>query len=79
MTVDATKKLARAYMQHQFLPDVVFLATPDTPAKMLTQVEEMVEVIASFPPEGRRPHRQAEALAARPAAAGRGQGWQGRE
>ena len=31
------------------------------------------------PPEGRRPHGQAEALAARPAAAGRGQGWQGRE
>ena len=31
--MDATKKLARTYMQHQFLPDVVFLATPDTPPR----------------------------------------------
>ena len=55
LSVDATKKLARTYMQHQFLPDVVFLATPDTPAKMLTQVEEMVEVIAKVLPPKAEP------------------------
>ena len=57
LAMDATKRLARTHMQHQFLPDVVFLATPDTPAKMLTQVEEMVEVIAKvLPPKADRPH-----------------------
>ena len=37
-------------MQHQFLPDVVFVATPDTPAKMLQTAEEMVEVLAKYLP-----------------------------
>ena len=32
--MDTIKKLARLYMQHQFLPDVVFLATSETPARM---------------------------------------------
>jgi transcription-repair coupling factor (superfamily II helicase) len=49
---EAVKRLARTHMQHQFLPDVVFLATPDTPAKMLNQVEEMAEVLAkALPPK----------------------------
>ncbi len=49
---DAIRKLSRTYMQHQFLPDVAFLATPETPAKMLTAVEEMVEVLAqALPPK----------------------------
>ncbi len=51
LTQDAIKKLARTYMQHQFLPDVVFLATPDNPARMLQAVEEMVEILAgALPP-----------------------------
>ena len=50
LTADIIRKLSRTYMQHQFLPDVVFLATPDTPARMLTAVEEMVEVIAKILP-----------------------------
>ncbi len=44
------KKLGRAHMQHQFLPDVVFLATPDAPAAMLRTVEEMTEVLAKHLP-----------------------------
>ncbi|MDQ2688437.1 MAG: hypothetical protein M3Y28_11290, partial [Armatimonadota bacterium] len=52
LTQEAIRKLSRTYMQHQFLPDVAFLATPDTPARMLTQVEEMVEVLAkALPPK----------------------------
>ncbi len=52
LTQDSIRKLSRTYMQHQFLPDVAFLATPDTPARMLTQVEEMVEVLAkALPPK----------------------------
>ncbi len=58
---DAVKRLARTYMQHQFLPDVVFLATPDTPAKMLNQVEEMAETLA-----GALPPKPAAVPAARP-------------
>ncbi len=53
---DAIRKLSRTYMQHQFLPDVAFLATPDTPARMLTAVEEMVEVLAqALPPKPEPP------------------------
>jgi len=52
LTQEIIRKLARHHMQHQFLPDVVFLATPDTPARMLTVVEEMVEVLANtLPPK----------------------------
>ena len=50
LTQDALKKLSRAYMTHQFLPDVVFLATSDVPAKMLQTVEEMVDVLAAALP-----------------------------
>ncbi len=51
LLTDTIKKLARVFMQHQFLPDVVFLATSDVPAKMLQAVEEMVEVLAgALPP-----------------------------
>ena len=50
LTQDHIKRLARTYMQHQFLPDVVFVATPDTPAKMLQAAEEMVEVLAKYLP-----------------------------
>ena len=50
LTQDIIKNLARKYMQHQFLPDVVFLATPEIPAKMLAAVEEMVEVLAKVLP-----------------------------
>ena len=46
LVTDVIRRLARVHMQHQFLPDVVFVATSDTPAKMLTQVEEMVEILA---------------------------------
>jgi transcription-repair coupling factor (superfamily II helicase) len=46
LPMDVIKKLARMHMQHQFLPDVVFLATPETPAKMLNAVEDMVELLA---------------------------------
>ncbi len=50
LTQEIIRKLARHHMQHQFLPDVVFLAVPDTPARMLTVVEEMVEVVAQVLP-----------------------------
>ena len=50
LTPEIIRKLSRTYMQHQFLPDIVFLATPDTPARMLTVVEEMVEVLAKVLP-----------------------------
>jgi len=50
LTPEIIRKLSRAHMQHQFLPDIVFLATPDTPARMLTAVEEMVEVLAKVLP-----------------------------
>ena len=50
LTQEIIRKLARHHMQHQFLPDVVFLATPDTPARMLSVVEEMVEVLAKVIP-----------------------------
>ncbi len=50
LTQDHLKRLSRTYMQHQFLPDVVFVATPDTPAKMLQTAEEMVEVLAKYLP-----------------------------
>ena len=52
LTQEIIRRLARHHMQHQYLPDVVFLATPETPARMLTVVEEMVEVLASaLPPK----------------------------
>ena len=52
LTQEIIRKLARHHMQHQYLPDVVFLSTPDTPARMLTVIEEMVEVLASaLPPK----------------------------
>ena len=60
LTTDAARKLSRTYMQHQFLPDVVFLAAPDTPAKMLTQVEEMVEVVAKVLPPRIEPAKDAK-------------------
>ncbi|MGI4788584.1 MAG: transcription-repair coupling factor [Janthinobacterium lividum] len=50
LTQDVLKRLSRNYMQHQFLPDVVFVASPETPARMLTTAEEMVEVLAKFLP-----------------------------
>jgi len=50
LTQESLRKLSRAQMQHQFLPDVVFLATPDTPARMLQVVEEMVETLAGVLP-----------------------------
>jgi transcription-repair coupling factor (superfamily II helicase) len=50
LTQDVLKRLSRNYMQHQFLPDVVFIASPEAPAKMLTTAEEMVEVLAKFLP-----------------------------
>ena len=50
LTQESLKRLARTYMQHQFLPDVVFVATPDTPAKMLQTAEEMVEVLVKYLP-----------------------------
>ena len=51
LTPDLIKKLGRTYMQHQFLPDVVYLATSETPAKMLHTVEEMIEVFAKALPK----------------------------
>ncbi len=50
LTQESLKRLSRTYMQHQFLPDVVFVATPDTPAKMLQTGEEMVEVLVKYLP-----------------------------
>jgi transcription-repair coupling factor (superfamily II helicase) len=64
LTQDAIKKLARTYMQHQFLPDVVFLATPDNPARMLLAVEEMVEILANALP----PRPEAQKSPAKPSA-----------
>lgn len=55
LPMDVIKKLARLHMQHQFLPDVVFLATADTPAKMLTAVEDMVELLAKAIPDKNAP------------------------
>ncbi len=50
LTQESIKRLARTYMQHQFLPDVVFVAAPESPAKMMTTAEEMVEILAKFLP-----------------------------
>ena len=50
LTQDHLKRLSRTYMQHQFLPDVVFVASPESPAKMLTTAEEMIEVLAKYLP-----------------------------
>ncbi len=50
LTQDNLKRLSRTYMQHQFLPDVIFVAAPESPAKMLQIAEEMVEVLAKFLP-----------------------------
>ena len=50
LTQESIKRLARNYMQHQFLPDVVFVASPEQPAKMLQTAEEMVEILAKFLP-----------------------------
>jgi len=54
---DAIRKLSRTYMQHQFLPDIVYLATPENPARLLTIVEEMVEVLAKVLPPRAAPVR----------------------
>ena len=59
LTPEIIRKLSRAHMQHQFLPDIVFLATPDTPTRMLTAVEEMVEVLARALPPKAAPVRAA--------------------
>jgi len=59
LTPEIIRKLSRAHMQHQFLPDIVFLATPDTPTRMLTAVEEMVEVLAKVLPPKAAPVRAA--------------------
>ena len=59
LTPEIIRKLSRAHMQHQFLPDIVFLATPDTPTRMLTAVEEMVEVLAKVLPPKPAPVRAA--------------------
>jgi len=53
------RKLSRSHMQHQFLPDIVFLATPETPARMLGVVEEMVEVLAKVIPPKPEPVKKA--------------------
>ena len=50
LTQDSLKRLSRTYMQHQFLPDVVFVASPESPPKMLATAEEMVEILAKFLP-----------------------------
>ena len=50
LTQESIKRLSRNYMQHQFLPDVVFIAAPESPAKMMTTAEEMVEILAKFLP-----------------------------
>jgi transcription-repair coupling factor (superfamily II helicase) len=50
LTQDNLRRLSRTYMQHQFLPDVVFAAAPELPAKMLQTAEEMVEVLAKYLP-----------------------------
>jgi len=57
LTQESLKRLSRTYMQHQFLPDVVFVAAPESPAKMLQTAEEMVEVLAKYLP----PKLEAEA------------------
>ncbi len=66
LTQDHLKRLSRTYMQHQFLPDVVFVASPESPAKMLATAEEMVEVLAKFLPpkivEAARPVPRAAAV-----------------
>ncbi len=74
LLADAIKKLARAFMQHQFLPDVVFLATSDVPAKMLQAVEEMVEVLAAALPPVLKPEKPIAAKRPAPAAALPGNG-----
>jgi len=54
---DVIRRLSRTYMQHQFLPDIVYLATPNNPARLLTVVEEMVEVLAKVLPPRAAPVR----------------------
>ena len=56
---DMIRKLSRSHMQHQFLPDIVFLATPETPARMLSVVEEMTEVLAKVIPPKPEPVKKA--------------------
>jgi transcription-repair coupling factor (superfamily II helicase) len=46
LPMEIIRKLSRLHMQHQFLPDVVFVSTGDTPVKMLNAVEDMVEILA---------------------------------
>ena len=55
LSSDLIKKLGRQHMQHQFLPDVVFLATSDTPAKMLRTVEDMLDSLAVVLPKREPP------------------------
>jgi transcription-repair coupling factor (superfamily II helicase) len=50
LPMDAIRKLARNHMQHQFLPDVVFLAVPETPSRLMGLVEDMIEVVAKALP-----------------------------
>ena len=57
LTPNSIRRLSRTYMQHQFLPDIVFLAAPEAPARMLTVVEEMVEVLAKVLPPRVEPAR----------------------
>ena len=68
LLADTIKKLARIFGQHQFLPDVVFLATSDQPAKMLQAVEEMVETLAGALPPVLKAEKPKAAV--RPSAAG---------
>src|SRR5262249_13186541 len=51
LETDAIRRLSRQYMMHQFLPDVVYLAVPETPSRIMNLVEEMVEKIAAALPE----------------------------
>jgi transcription-repair coupling factor (superfamily II helicase) len=54
---DSVKALSRAFLQYEFATDHVGLTLPDTPAKALTAVEEMVEILVNALPDRAREER----------------------
>jgi transcription-repair coupling factor (superfamily II helicase) len=47
---ESIRPLSRAFLQYEFYPDRVSMTLPETPPKMMTAVEEMVEILAKALP-----------------------------
>ncbi len=54
---DSVQTLGRAFLQYEFASDHVGITLPDTPAKALTAVEEMVEILVNALPDRTREER----------------------